>query len=287
MPQSRIAAAQKIARELLEQGLPVLLVPKKDGTCRFAIDFRKVNALTRMDPTGIPHAKLALHALGGNRFFSCMDMLASFWQQPLVETDRKYTAFSMPGVGQLQWTVLPMGLRNSPQTQQRAMEQLIAGLDPEHVLCYIDDLIVATESFEEHLVLLDLLFRRLTAAGLALKFSKCEFVRRSASYLGHIISADGIRKDPRLVKKIVDLPTPTDLTSLRGFLGMTGYYRDFVPGYSELAMPLTDQASPKRMWDWTPACAAAWPIPRLALGPPGGRGRLGAGGRRAGPAAFR
>ena len=75
----------------------------------------------------------------------------------------------MPGVGQLQWTVLPMGLRNSPQTQQRAMEQLIAGLDPEHVLCYIDDLIVATESFEEHLVLLDLLFRRLTAAGLALK----------------------------------------------------------------------------------------------------------------------
>jgi transposase InsO family protein len=275
MPQSRLEEARRIAAELLEQGVvepansdwnsPVLLVPKKDGTWRFAIDFRRVNKYTNMDPATIPNAKLHLHALGGNNFFTCLDLLSSFWQQPLHPDDRHYTAFSMPGVGQLQWTVLPMGMRNSSQTQQKAMEDLVRGLDPDHVLCYIDDLIVATATFEEHLILLDLLFRRLEAAGLALKFTKCELLRASAHYLGHIISADGVAKDPRIVGKIADLPAPTNMAELRAFLGVANYYRDYVPNYSELTAPLTDQVSPKQPWVWSTVQQRAFEATKAAM----------------------
>jgi hypothetical protein len=243
----------------------VLLVPKKDGTWRFAVDFRHVNKHTNMDPSTIPNAKLHLHALGGNNFFTCLDLLSSFWQQPLHPDDRHYTAFSMPGVGQLQWTVLPMGMRNSSQTQQKAMEDLVRGLDPDHVMCYIDDIIIATSDFEQHLILIDLLFRRLEAAGLALKFTKCEILRSLAHYLGHIISADRVAKDPRIVTKLCDLPTPTNVAELRAFLGVTNYYRDYIPNYSDMTTPLTDQVSPKQLWSWTTVHQRAFEATKAAM----------------------
>jgi transposase InsO family protein len=275
MPQSRLEEARRIAAELLDQGVverassdwnsPVLLVPKKDGTWRFAVDFRRVNKYTNMDPATIPNAKLHLHALGGNNFFTCLDLLSSFWQQPLHPDDRHYTAFSMPGVGQLQWTVLPMGMRNSSQTQQKAMEDLVRGLDPDHVMCYIDDIIIATPDFEQHLILIDLLFRRLEAAGLALKFTKCELLRPSAHYLGHIISADGVAKDPRIVAKLCELPTPTNVAELRAFLGVANYYRDYIPNYSDMTTPLTDQVSPKQPWSWTTVHQRAFEATKAAM----------------------
>ncbi len=260
-PQAKIEAARKIGSELLQQGVvepctsnwnsPVLLVPKKDGTWRFAIDYRRVNAVTEMDPAAIPNPKLTLHTLGGNKWFTCCDLLSSFWQQPLHPEDRHYTAFSLPELGQLQWTVVPMGLKNSPQVQQRTMERILRGLNPERVLCYIDDVVVASPTFQEHLVMLDLMFRRLEAAGLVLKFRKCEIARPAIVYLGHILSADGLGKDPRLVQKVTEFPIPRSALEVRGFLGLTGYYRDFVPHFTEMALPLTELSSVKKTFEWT------------------------------------
>ncbi len=274
-PQAKIDAARKIGEELLEQGVvepctsnwnsPVLLVPKKDGTWRFAIDYRRVNAVTDMDPAAIPNAKLTLHTLGGNRWFTCCDLLSSFWQQPLHPDDRHYTAFSLPGLGQLQWTVVPMGLKNSPQVQQRTMERILRGLDADHTMCYIDDVVVATRTFQEHLVSLDLMFRRLEAAGLVLKFRKCEIARPSIAYLGHLLSAEGLRKDPRLTEKIKSLPPPKSVLEVRAFLGMVGYYRDFVAHFTELALPLTDLSSPKKTFEWGAAAQQAFELLKLAM----------------------
>lgn len=184
-PQAKTAAAEQIAMDLLKQRViepatspwnsPVLLVPKKDGTWRFAIDYRRVNTVTLMDPATVPHAQQSLAQLGGNRFFTSCDLLSAFWQQPLHPQDRQFTAFQVQGLGQLQWCVMPMGMRNSSQTQQRVMEQLLVGIDPKHVLCYIDDLIIATPTLQEHFELLDLVFCRLEAVGMVLKLSKCSF----------------------------------------------------------------------------------------------------------------
>jgi len=196
LDQTRLEAARKMLDDLVRQGVvepassswnsPIMIVPKKDGTWRFAIDYRKLNAITEMDPSSVPNAKNFLHSLAGNTWFSVCDMLWGFWQQPLCEADRPKTAFTVPGRKQHQWKVLVMGLRNSPQTQQRVMEGVLAGLDPQRVMCFIDDLMVAGRTFDEQLVYLDLMLRRLTSVGLALKLKKCELLRREVHYLGHI-----------------------------------------------------------------------------------------------------
>ncbi len=277
-PQAKVAAAEAIALDLLKQQVvepttspwnsPVLLVPKKDGTWRFAIDYRRINAVTLMDPTAVPHAQQSLAQLGGNCFFTSCDLLSAFWQQPLHPDDRQVTAFQIQGLGQLQWCVMPMGMRNSSQTQQRIMEQLLIGLDPRRVLCYIDDLIIASPTFKEHLELLDLVFRRLEAVGMVLKLSKCTFAQPRVHFLGHIVDANGLQRDPALVNKILDLPTPTSLEGLRSFLGAASYYRDFIPNFSELTWPLTELASPKKLFNWTDACQAAFDMTKKAMASP-------------------
>jgi hypothetical protein len=218
-----------------------MIVPKKDGTWRFAINYRRLNAITAIDPSPVPNAKNFLHSLAGNSWFSVCDMLWGFWQQPLcegVEGDRPKTAFTVPGRQQHQWKVLVMGLRNSPQTQQRVMEGVLAGLDPQRVMCFIDDLMVAGRDFNEQLVYLDLMLRRLTSVGLALKLKKCELLRREVHYLGHILGNGTLKRDPRLIKKALEWPKPKDVTALRGFLNCVGYYRDFIPNFTEIAAVL-------------------------------------------------
>jgi hypothetical protein len=239
LPQAKLDAARAMTRELAQQGVitpiqsawnaPVMMVKKKDGTWRFAIDYRRLNDVTEMDPTPIPHLRTSLHQMGGNEYFSVCDMLWSFWQQPLHKDDVPKTSFSVDGLGQYGWLVVPMGLKNSPQTQQRAMEGVLAGLDPHRVLCYIDDIIVAGRTFSEHLLYLDLMMRRLQVMGLALKLKKCQFFLRQVHFLGHLLSGAGLSKDPAMVNKVLNWPRPTDVTALRGFINCVGFYRDFIP----------------------------------------------------------
>ena len=248
IPQAKLDAARTMTKELVAQGVispiqspwnaPVMMVKKKDGTWRFAVDYRRLNDITEMDPAPVPHLRTSLHQMTGNSWFSVCDMLWSFWQQPLCADDIPKTAFSVEGMGQFGWSVVPMGLKNSPQTQQRAMEGVLAGLDPNHVLCYIDDIIVAGRTFHEHLLYLDLMMRRLQAMGLALKLKKCQFFRRQVHFLGHLLSGNGLTKDPTMINKVLNWPRPKDVTSLRGFINCVGFYRDFIPLFSDVSEPL-------------------------------------------------
>jgi len=252
--QAKVEAAQRLAQDFLRQGIvspvqsswnaPVLLVPKKDGTWRFAVDYRRLNEFTEMDPAPLQQSRTILAELGGNEFFTCCDLLSSFWQQPLHPDDRHYTAFSMPGVGQLQWHVVPMGMRNSSATQQRIMDYLLQGL--QRTWCFVDDVCVGGRNWEDHLINVDLFWRRLEEAGLALKFSKCELFRREAHFLGYRISQEGTRTDPRITDKIEAFPLPQSLSALRSFLGMANFYRDFIPRFADIAWPLINLTSQKR-----------------------------------------
>jgi hypothetical protein len=213
-----------------------------------------------MDPSPVPNAKNFLHSLAGNEWFSVCDLLWGFWQQPLCKEDRPKTAFTVPGRKQHQWKVVAMGLRNSPQTQQRVMEGVLAGLDPERIMCFIDDIMIAGRTFEEQLVYLDLVLRRLHSVGLALKLKKCELLRREVHYLGHILGGGCLKRDPRLIQKALELPRPKDVTSVRGFLNCVGFYRDFIPTFTEIAEPLYEltKSGTNVMEMWNDACETAW-----------------------------
>jgi hypothetical protein len=141
-------------------------------------------------------------------------------------------------MGLFQFKRLPMGLANSPGTFQRVMEAVLRGLSWKSCLVYLDDIIVFSKTFDEHVMHLEEVFERLAAADLKLKAEKCKFACKELRYLGHVVSESGIRPDPEKVNAVQDFPIPSNLKELRAFLGLSGYYRKFIPGYSGIAAPL-------------------------------------------------
>ena len=252
--------ADKIVHEMIADGLvshstspysaPVLLVPKKLGGWRFVTDFRKVNARCERVVYPLPRIEDALRQLKEPRFFSSMDLQKGFWQIPIAEEDRKYFAFSTGNL-HVEYNVMPMGALNSSATMQALMALILRGLPPEHIICFLDDILVASHTMEEHLVHLDLVLTAINRAGLKLNPKKCYFAQSSVSCLGHLLSREGIGPDPNNLKKIKQWRAPTNRTEVRQFLGLTGYYRQLIKGYAEIAGPLTDLTRLDVDWKWT------------------------------------
>ena len=216
----------------------VVLVEKKDGTIRFAIDYRALNAKTPLDLGPIGNTQDVLDSLAGSRWFSSLDARAGFHQQEIDEGSRYKTAF-LTHEGLYQWKRLPMGLNNAPASFARMMQSILGSVGWEKCLIYLDDVLVHTKgSFEQHLKDLDDVCSRLRRAGLTMKLSKCLFATDSLVHLGHRISADGIAPDPAKLKAVAALTPPEDKTAIRGFLGMVGYYRRHVENFAHLAAPL-------------------------------------------------
>ena len=228
---------------------PVLIIDKKDGTKRLVVDFRRLNRVTRKDRYPIPNITETLDSLGKAKFFTTLDLAAGYWQVEVKEEDRDKTAFTTAR-GQFRFKVLPFGLCNAPSTFQRIMDQTLRGLLHKNCLVYLDDIIIYSETFEDHLVHLRQVFERLRKANLKLKPGKCYIGRRQVKYLGHIVSEAGVKPDPENVNKVLQFMEPTDKKSLKSFLGMLGYYRKFVPGYSELAHPLIKLTHEKQSFEW-------------------------------------
>jgi transposase InsO family protein len=231
-------------------GAPVFLTDKKDSAKRFVVDFRKLNEITRKDKFPMPHIDDALDQIAGCTLFSVLDCTAGYWQVPLTETAKPKTAFQTTS-GQYQFKVMPFGLANAPSTFQRMMKRMLTGLD---MPVYLDDIINATRSETEHIDRLEELFRRLRAAGLKLKPSKCSFGQRRIEYLGFVISDGTIQPNPTKVKAIREYPTPLTPSQLQRFLGMCLFYSRFVRHFAKLASPLyaVQNKTPKaftREWD--------------------------------------
>ncbi len=180
---------------------PVVLVTKKDGSIRFCVDYRKINAVTKKDVYPLPRIDDALDAMYESTIFSTLDLASGYWQVEMDPEDREKTAF-ISEQGLFEFNVMPFGLCNAPATFQRLMDAVLAGLKWTCCLVYLDDIIIFSKTFDEHLEHLAQVLGRIQEAGLMLKTSKCYFARDRIPYLGHIVSAEGIEPDPSKIKAV-------------------------------------------------------------------------------------
>lgn len=230
-----------IEKSYSDWSLRLVPVDKPDGSIRLCLDARKVNDRTIRDSYPLPHADRILSRLGPSKYISTIDLSKAFLQVPLHPRSRKFTAFSVLGRGLFQFTRMPFGLVNSPATQSRLMDRVLgAGELEPNVFVYLDDIIVLSNTFEEHLNLLREIAIRLSNANLSINLEKSRFCVPEVSYLGYILSSNGLRPNPDRVEAIVNFERPNSLRSLRRFLGMCNYYRRFISNYSEIVRPLTD-----------------------------------------------
>ena len=246
---------------------PCMLVNKKDNKgYRFVVDYRKLNLATQLVSQNIPTTQEALDSLGSTQpvFFSSLDLHSGFFQLEIDPESRPYTAFKTHD-GTFQFRRLPMGLSGSPGTFQRAMEAVLRGLNWKTVHIYLDDVIIFSRTFEEHLSHIRQVFDRFRSANLKLKPSKCFFAMPRLKYLGHIVSAEGISADPEKISSVKNYPQPTCLKQLRAFLGLTGYYRRFVKDYARIASPLYGLTQKGVPFIWSQAADDAFTKLRDAL----------------------
>ena len=218
---------------------PIVLVGKKDGTTRVCVDFRQLNSVTKKTAYPLVRIEDNLDALQGAKWYSTLDLLSGFWQVEVAPEDREKTAFSVGGAGLWSYVTMPMGLCGAPGTFQRLMEHVLAGLQWNIALLYLDDIIVFSQTFKEHLNRLGMVLSRLQDAGLKLKPSKCVLLKTRVEFLGHIVSKEGVEVDPSKVARVKDWPEPGNLTQVKSFLGLCAYYRRFIPDFSKVAKPLT------------------------------------------------
>ncbi|KAL6476359.1 hypothetical protein MHYP_G00148580 [Metynnis hypsauchen] len=216
---------------------PIVLVTKKDGSLRLCVDYRQLNSKTRRDSYPLPRIEESLDALSGARWFSTLDLASGYNQVPVAEKDKFKTAFCTP-FGLFEFNHMPFGLCNAPGTFQRLMERMFGDCHYQSVLLYLDDVVVFSATVEQHLERLEEVFARLQMQKLKVKLSKCHFFQHQVSYLGHVVSAEGVATDPAKIEVVKGWECPLHLAELRSFLGFASYYRRFVEGFSKLAAPL-------------------------------------------------
>ena len=243
---------------------PVVMVRKKDGTWRFCIDYRRLNRQTRRDAYPLPCIDDILDRVSGVQFISKLDAVSAYQQIPIAEEDCEKTAFTIWG-RLLQWRVMPFGLTNCPPTFQRFMDVLLSGLNWRCCVVYLDDIVVFSNSFEDHLVHLRAVLERVRASGVKLKTSKCDFCSDELVVLGHIVGRDGVKVDPEKTRAVSNLAPPADVKELRQFLGLAGYYRRFVRGFSEISAPLDRLLRKDEAWTWGAAQQGAFNRLKRAL----------------------
>lgn len=239
---------------------PIVLVPKKslngEKSYRMCVDLRAVNKVTTPDTYPLPRIDETLDRLGNCRYFTTLDMRSGYHQIKIAPQDAPKTAFIVPS-GLYEFVRMPFGLRNAPATFQRFADLLLRGLKPMTCLVYLDDIIIFSRTIEEHAERLRNVLARLRGANLSLKLEKCFFAESQVQYLGHIISSDGVKPDPRLIEAVRTFPVPANIKELQSFLGLSNFYRRHVQDYAAITKPLTHLLKKGVTFDWTPECDRA------------------------------
>ena len=247
---------------------PVVMVRKKDGTHRFCVDYRDLNTITKADTYPLPRIDDLLDQLGKSHYFTTLDLASGYWQIRVHPESQEKTAFVTPQ-GLFEFHVMPFGLTNAPAVFQRLMQRVLMGLNPpggkDFVTVYIDDVLVFSQSLQDHLEHLRQVIRCLQEAGLKLKPTKCQFVCREVEYLGHLITPQGLKPNPRLVVAVKEFPVPQNLKQLRQFLGLASYYRRFVADFSKLAQPLHRLTRKDASFEWDSVCQNAFELLKQKL----------------------
>ncbi|KAK4265116.1 hypothetical protein QN277_026209 [Acacia crassicarpa] len=248
--------------------VPVVLVQKKEGTWRFCIDYRKLNEATIKNKFPIPVIDELLDELRGSTFFSKLDLRAGYHQVRMRADDIAKTAFRTHE-GLYEFLVMPFGLTNAPATYQGLMNSVFKPYLRKFILVFFDDILVCSKDWSSHLQHLGLALSVLRKHQLFAKHTKCIFAATQVDYLGHLISAQGVQADPHKLEAISSWPEPSSLRELRGFFGLTGYYRRFIRHFGSLSKPLIGLLRKNEKFIWTPAAAKAFQtLKNVIVSPP-------------------
>lgn len=203
------------------------------------IDYRRLNEITIGDKYPLPNITDLFDRLGKSTYFTTLDLASGYHQIEVNENDRQKTAFSTQ-FGHYEFLRMPFGLKTAPATFQRAMDNILRGLQGIHCLVYLDDIIVFSNSLQEHLLKLRTIFDRLRQTNLKVQLDKSEFLRKEVLYLGHTITKDGLRPNDDKIKAVLNYPLPKTTTEIKSFLGLVGYYRRFIKDFAKITQPLTN-----------------------------------------------
>ena len=236
---------------------PVLMIRKPDGGIRFCVDYRKLNAVTVKDCYPMPLIDDLLDVLGNSKLFSTMDVASGYWNVPMHEDSIGRTAFTCK-FGLYEWLVMPFGLCNAVPAFERLMENVLIDLKWRICLVYLDDCVIFSEDFPSHLKRIRQVLNRFRDAGFKLKMSKCHWGKDHVTFLGHIISPRGILPNPEKVKAVLTADRPSDLSTLRAFLGLASYFRRYVKGYALIASPLENLKKKDAPFLWNDECEEAF-----------------------------
>lgn len=241
-----------------EWSSPIVLVPKKDGTLRFCLDFRKLNSVSKFDPYPMPRVDELVERLGRAKYLSTLDLCKGYWQVPLKPACKEFTAFRTP-FGHYQFRVLPFGLHGAPATFQRMMDQILCGTD-DYAAAYLDDIVIFSQSWDEHLQHLKEVLTRIKAAGLTIRPDKCTLAKPETQYLGFVLGHGVIRPQVGKVEAIKGAERPVTKKQVRAFLGLVGWYRKFIPNFSARAITLTNLTKKNQPNNvvWTEDCEKAF-----------------------------
>ena len=254
-----------IERSSSEWAFPIVFVKKKDGALRMCVDYRRLNAIAPADTYPMPRIDDMIDSLGKAKYITTLDLARGYWQVPVEEESRSRTAFATP-YGLFQFRVMPFGLHGAPATFQRMMDGILQDYT-DYAAAYLDDVVIYSMTWKDHVKHIQAIFNSLREAGLTIKPSKCQFAVDHCSYLGHVVGNGEVRPEVSKIEAVATFPTPTTKKQVRAFLGLTGYYRKFIPDFADLTAILSDltkKDSPNRI-KWNDACNMAFEILKSKL----------------------
>ena len=249
-------------QDILENGIiesssfpynsPIVIAKKKDGKDRFCVNYRKLNSITEDVVQPIPKIQKLLKDIGTATIFLTIDLNSGYWQIPINLACKRYTSFTTPEGGTYQFRVMPFGLKNASSTFQRfMMHEVLVGYVRNFSTAYLDDIIIFSRSWDEHLEHLTMVFERLFIHLLTCSIEKCNFGKRKLPYLGYLVSTEGNQARGEYIQTILGSPPPCTKKELQQFLGTCNWLREYIPDFATLSTPLSNLLAGKKTFKWT------------------------------------
>ena len=243
----KASAAGLIQESKSPAGSPVMFVKKPDGSLRLCVDYRALNRVTKTNRAALPIIRDMLRKAGGSGYFSKIDLKSAF-HLIRIKSGKEYLTAFRTKYGHYEYLVMPFGLKNAPGTFQAFMNQIFGNLIDKGILVYIDDILIYTKNLDDHVRILQEVFKRIKKHCLIVKMEKCFFFQSEVTFLGHTLSSEGIGMDPGKLKSIEEWTFPRNKKEMRSFMGLANYYREFISGFSSLSKPLTDLTKDSVSW---------------------------------------